>query len=79
MNVTPHYNCSAAVAVYAFRLRLWRKDQRWRKDKGTAAYSHAQRPLPRRPAVALLVNIVQVAVCSQCGLHPGEIQHCLAA
>jgi len=27
---------SPAVAVYAFRLRLWRKDQRWRKDKGTA-------------------------------------------
>jgi len=27
-------SAEGVVPVYAFRLRLWRKDQRWRKDKG---------------------------------------------
>jgi len=38
---------SPVVPVYAFRLRLWRKDQRWRKDKGEtgqAAGSCQSRP-----------------------------------
>ena len=34
LSVYPIGRLSPVGPVYAFRLRLWRKDQRWREDKG---------------------------------------------